>query len=118
MSNKIDDEIYGIREVQTKTMPKKKHLVKTNKLINDLACYRKDILIQLLGGVCKECGYIYPQCAMDFHHVIKKEKDELAIGIRLRQYSEKGFWERVLPDVVEKCILLCANCHREKHFHK
>lgn len=89
--------------------------IRTNKLINELARYRKDILIQLLGGLCKECGYIYPQCAMDFHHVTGKKKGELAVGNRLRNYSEKAFWERIVPDVTKQCILLCANCHREEH---
>ena len=93
----------------------KRKPIRTNKLINDLAHYRKDILIQLLGGECKKCGKLFPQCAMDFHHITGKEKDELTVGNRLRNYSEIVFWERLLPEVVDKCILLCANCHRIEH---
>ncbi len=111
-----EDELFGIKEVKVKTVPEKKHPVRTNKLINDLARYRKDILIELLGGSCNICGKIFPQCAMDFHHKDGKEKGELSIGTRIRNYSEKAFWERIIPDAVERCILLCANCHRIIHY--
>ena len=113
-----EDELFGIKTVQIKTMPEKKHPTRTKELINDLARYRKDILIQLLGGYCQNCGQIFSQCAMDFHHKDGKEKGELAIGTRLRHYSEKAFWEKLLPNVVEKCMLLCSNCHRVLHWGK
>ena len=115
MPNGDWDEFFGIKKVKTKTMPDKEHPIRTNKLINELAWYRKDILMQLLGGKCKRCGNIYPQRAMDFHHIDGKEKDELSVGRRLRGYSEKAFWEGPLPDVVKKCMLLCASCHRIEH---
>lgn len=115
MPNGDLDELFGIKEVVVKEARGKKHPVRTNKLINELAWYRKDVLIQLLGGKCKRCGNIYPQRAMDFHHIDGKERNELSVGTRLRNYSEKGFWERTLPDVVRKCMLLCATCHRIEH---
>ena len=65
--------------------------------------------VQHKGGRCSRCGY--DQCveALEFHHLDSAQKD---FGI-----SEKGYtrsWERVRAEL-EKCILVCANCHRELH---
>lgn len=92
--------------------------IRNNKLINELAGYRKWILTQLLGGKCFRCGGEFPACAMDFHHKDGKDPKELHVGNRLRNYSEKAFWERLLPDVIDQCNLLCANCHRVVHWGK
>lgn len=65
--------------------------------------------IDLKGGKCQVCGYDRCIEALEFHHLLKNEKD---FGI-----SDKGYtrsWDKV-RDEIEKCILLCSNCHREVH---
>lgn len=65
--------------------------------------------IEHLGGKCIKCGYNkYPE-VMEFHHRDPLQKDF--------NVSKKGLtrsWERVRKEI-EKCDLLCANCHRELH---
>ena len=69
----------------------------------------KEMAIKYLGGKCQICGYNRYQGALDFHH-----KDENLKGFGI---SDKGYtrsWERVKQEL-NKCYLLCANCHREMH---
>jgi predicted HNH restriction endonuclease len=69
----------------------------------------KEELISLLGGKCKICGYNKSLAAMDFHH--NKENKEFSIAVLLKNSSR----QKILKEA-EKCILLCANCHRELHY--
>lgn len=71
---------------------------------------RKLELISLCGGGCKLCGYKKNIAALEFHHKVPtKKKMQLDIR-RLSNHSMKSILEEL-----EKCILLCANCHRELH---
>lgn len=61
------------------------------------------------GGRCERCGYDRCADALDFHHRNPGEKDF--------SVSEKGYtrsWVRVKREL-DKCVLLCSNCHRELH---
>lgn len=71
-----------------------------------LAIVKRLKMIRKLGGKCEKCGCEEPEC-LDFHHLIDKN-DEIA---RLK-YSRMS----ILEKEVEKCILLCANCHSELHY--
>lgn len=57
---------------------------------------------------CTVCGESHPS-ALDFHHVIKENKQSVAKLISGYQYA------RARKEVTEKCIVLCANCHRKLH---
>lgn len=64
--------------------------------------------IEYKGGKCSLCGYNKCNDALDFHH---------ADGGKDFGISQDGLtrsWERVKAEV-DKCILICANCHREEH---
>jgi len=63
--------------------------------------------IDYKGGKCIVCGYNKCTWALEFHHIDPKEK-EFSI-------SDKGYtrsWDKVKIEL-DKCVLLCANCHRE-----
>ena len=64
--------------------------------------------IELLGGACHHCGGIYPPCVYDFHHTNPANKD-FTIGENMLVSKARFFAE------IEKCELLCANCHRLQH---
>lgn len=64
--------------------------------------------IEHLGGKCSRCGGVFPSCVYDFHHVNRDEK-EFTIGENML-VGEKRFW-----DEINKCVLLCSNCHRIVH---
>jgi 5-methylcytosine-specific restriction endonuclease McrA len=61
------------------------------------------------GGCCQVCGYDRCVEALEFHHLDPTQKD---FGISYKGYTRS--WEKV-KDEADKCILLCANCHREAH---
>ncbi len=61
------------------------------------------------GGKCIRCGYNkYPE-VLEFHH---KDSSQKKFGIGQNGLTRS--WERVKAEI-EKCNLLCANCHRETH---
>ena len=71
---------------------------------------RKLKFINELGGKCKFCGYDKSVSALEFHHINPSEK---SIQLDLRHISNNSM--KTLENELKKCILLCANCHREIH---
>ncbi|OGF20375.1 hypothetical protein A2Y83_03425 [Candidatus Falkowbacteria bacterium RBG_13_39_14] len=61
------------------------------------------------GSKCAICGYNKCIQSLEFHHVNSKGKD---LGISAKGYTRS--WNEVKKEI-DKCILLCANCHREVH---
>jgi len=72
--------------------------------INNL---KKELKIKL-GGKCSKCGYNKSFCALDFHH--NQGDKEGNVSRLIKDFSK----QKALKEI-EKCILLCANCHRELH---
>ena len=66
-------------------------------------------LIEYKGGQCILCGYSKCIDALDLHHKDASQKD---FGISSGGLTRS--WERVKAEA-DKCVLLCANCHREVH---
>jgi hypothetical protein len=67
----------------------------------------KDRAIEYLGGKCVDCSGVYHQAAYDFHHKDPSLKDY--------QISGKRVWE-IVKQELDKCELLCSNCHRIRHY--
>lgn len=67
----------------------------------------KEKAIAYMGGRCQICSYDRYQGALDFHHIDPSTKS-FGIG----SYGHSRSWERVKEELA-KCILVCANCHRE-----
>lgn len=59
------------------------------------------------GGKCIRCGYNTCIKALEFHHLDPSKKDFTI--------SNDHFRLRDTVEEVKKCVLLCANCHRELH---
>lgn len=70
----------------------------------------KKLGIELLGGSCVVCGYDKYIGALEFHHVNPAEK-----GAGTKQRNIAGFPIKRLTEELKKCVLVCANCHREIH---
>jgi len=64
------------------------------------------------GGKCFLCGYKKCKDALEFHHIDIKGKD-----FSISKDGTTRSWERIKNEI-EKCILVCANCHRELHSQK
>ena len=58
---------------------------------------------------CKSCGENHP-ATLDFHHRDPKEK-EATVSSLLANLKSK---DSILKEI-EKCDVLCANCHRKHH---
>ncbi|AKM82365.1 TPA: HNH endonuclease [Candidatus Berkelbacteria bacterium] len=69
----------------------------------------KAMAIEYKGGKCSICGYNKYAGALDFHHI-----DESTKKFDLSTKGLTRSWERTKTEI-DKCILVCANCHREIH---
>lgn len=69
----------------------------------------KSECVNYKGGCCERCGYNRYQGALEFHHQDPKEKDFAISNATSRKLTDK------IKKELDKCILVCANCHREIH---
>lgn len=68
----------------------------------------KHQLVLYKGGKCEICGYNKCEAALQFHHLNPEEKEF--------QISDKDLSMEEMKKEVDKCQLLCANCHAEQHY--
>ena len=79
--------------------------------ISVLRRHMKKSLVDYKGGKCEICGYNKCIDALEFHHLNPNEKE-----FTIAQYcaSNHSDYDKAKAEV-DKCILVCANCHREIH---
>ena len=70
---------------------------------------RKLEAIEYLGGKCSECGGTFHIASYDFHHIDPNTKDFKPSDLFARS-------KELLYKELDKCVLLCANCHRVHHY--
>ena len=64
-------------------------------------------LVEYKGGKCERCGYCKCIDALEFHHIDPTTKEAKNLGTTAAIAKQKA--------EADKCILVCANCHREIH---
>lgn len=69
----------------------------------------KQLAIEHLGGSCSICNYSKCFAALEFHH---KDPSIKEFAISAKGYTRS--WDKVKIEL-DKCVLVCANCHREIH---
>lgn len=69
----------------------------------------KELAVEYKGGCCSQCFYARDITALEFHHLDPNEKD-----FSISRNGSTRSWEGVQKEL-DKCILVCANCHREIH---
>ncbi len=62
--------------------------------------------VEYKGGQCIGCGYNKCLEALEFHHLDPSAKEF--------EISDRRSWEALTIEL-DKCVLVCANCHREFH---
>jgi len=72
----------------------------------------KEMAVDYKGGKCQFCSYNKTLEALDFHHI-----DESTKSFGLSKDGLTRSWKKVMQEL-DKCILVCANCHREIHAGK
>ena len=100
--------------------PKKKRKLLSKKELDYRNYYRVKLIrqerkiaaIAYKGGKCELCGYNKCIASLDFHHKLSTKKS-FALSDS-RQYLK---WSKVLKEL-DKCLLVCANCHREIHYNE
>jgi ribosomal protein L30E/predicted transcriptional regulator len=61
---------------------------------------------------CFKCGYSKNNSALDFHHIDPNTKK-----FELSSFSNYTVnLPKRVTDELDKCIVLCSNCHREEHY--
>ena len=111
---KVAKELNISRETVRKniTLPDDNLIKNKNKRIDsckvtDWRRRNKIKLIEYKGSKCEICGYDKSVWSLGFHHKNPKEK---SFSISSNSYSfEKNKIE------VDKCVLICNNCHGELH---
>lgn len=66
--------------------------------------------VKYKGGCCEVCGYKKNVSALVFHH-LDPNKKEFAIGT----WRREGKWAETKKEL-DKCKLVCCNCHAEIHY--
>jgi hypothetical protein len=81
---------------------------KSNEAVDRWRRETKIKAVALLGGCCSNCGYNKNYAALTFHHRAGRKAFRIGCGKPMK-------WEKVLAEL-EKCVLLCLNCHAEEHY--
>ena len=103
----------AMRKAKHKEYSKKhyeKRKAEGNKRIQKSNQDKKKIWREFKGTLsCSKCGFKHP-AAMDFHHIDPKTKIK-----SVNDWARMGSYKKAFAEV-EKCIVLCANCHRILHY--
>jgi len=71
----------------------------------------KEFIRSLKDKPCTDCKIKYPYYVMDFDHRNPKEK-----FINPSQIFNIGWGDKKIKEELDKCDLVCANCHRQRTF--
>jgi predicted HNH restriction endonuclease len=67
-----------------------------------------ELQVELLGGRCQRCGWDEHVAGFHFHHKDPSQKEfRIASGNTIA-------WDKIKTEL-EKCVLLCSNCHAVVH---
>lgn len=99
--NKISRELFHKKSSKFKSNTPEYYKNRRNEI--------KESLIDYKGGKCEVCNYDKCKRALHFHHITPSKKD-FTISQNLKSLSI----DKVKKEI-DKCILVCANCHAEIH---
>lgn len=61
---------------------------------------------------CTKCGENHP-ATLDFHHHTPHPANR-----KISSLLTDGQFTRAIQEIMEKCIVLCSNCHRKHHYEE
>lgn len=101
---------HGLTEHKIYNNGKRKQVIKCLKCNVDAVKRRRHKIkrdaVEYMGGKCSRCGYSKCIRALEFHHV----DDNKEFGIGANGYTKS--WKKIKEEL-DKCILVCSNCHKE-----
>jgi hypothetical protein len=95
--------LYDYRKGHTK---RKCNSCRSNGRVDRSSLKRE--MVEFLGGRCEVCGYDRCLRSLCFHHIDERAKRFGFAGGHNR--SRRSLWHEL-----DKCVLLCLNCHGEVH---
>lgn len=111
--DKLIDEFYivksGKRKNKIQSYCKKCNSIETRNRLRKF----KENVVEYKGGKCICCGYDKCIAALDLHHRDPNKKDFTFSHIRMTSFEKN---KEIICNELDKCDLVCANCHREIHF--
>lgn len=98
------------RFVKRKNQPDRKVCTKCrSEAVQKRRLKLKKMALEYKGGCCSICGYNKCDAALEFHHLDPSEKD---FGISAKGHTKS--FDKIKVEL-DKCILVCSNCHQEIH---
>ena len=70
---------------------------------------KKALVTELKCQPCADCGQSFDPVCMDFHHIDPETKVGTIHVIMVNNTEQK------LMEEIDKCVVLCACCHRLRH---
>ena len=86
--------------------------LKRNQLRTKQRQLKKQSWVVKFGSKCYDCGHAFPDCVFEFHHLDPQTKTHTDPS-KVFMFSDKR-----IEDELSKCIMLCANCHRIRHYNE
>ena len=80
----------------------------TNNQTLDRQRKLKEQAVAYKGGSCLHCGYDKYYGALEFHHLDPTQKEFSLAHQHCTKFDK-------IKEELDKCILLCSNCHKEEH---
>ena len=99
--------MYTVKKKEKRTYADRAEYLK--KAVTERRRKLKRMVVEYKGGICQLCGYSNFYGALDLHHTGDSPK---SFGIAAGGFSRS--WDSIKKEA-DKCVLLCANCHREVH---
>ena len=85
---------------------KEKHIA---RIAQNKKIYRQQFLEFKSRLSCVHCGENHP-ATLDFHHVVRHSSNR-----KIYELCKNGAYNKAIKEIMEKCIVLCSNCHRRLH---
>lgn len=67
----------------------------------------QEVINEAKSKPCADCGIQYPLCVMDFDHLDRTTK-----LVDIGKLARKGWSLARVQQEIDKCEVVCANCHR------
>lgn len=81
----------------------------TDKCSSCFTKFIKQLFVNYFGGKCQHCGYNKCIQVLGFHHLDPSKKEFIISGSYVKPW-------KLLKEELDKCIMLCSNCHIELHY--
>lgn len=104
---------YHVKNKKTNQLNNKCKVCFNNEA-NERLLKAKTMFVKYKGSCCSVCGYKKCIQALEFHHLNPEEKDFEISGYNLNTKNVTTL-DPIIQKELDKCMLLCANCHREVH---